>query len=940
MKKAVGKFPYKSFIEVTGARCHNLKNINLKLPKNKLVVISGLSGSGKSSLAFDTLYAEGQRRYVESLSAYARQFLEKLAKPDVDNISNLSPAIAIEEKAVTANPRSTVATITEIHDFMRVLFARCGTPHCPTCGRSIKGQSNDEIISDILAFKSSGIIEIFAPLVKGKKGSFKDLFLRMKKQGFSTVRLDGAVYNLDEDITLNKNKKHNVEALVDRFRPEKGRLAESLNAALNVSGGTVEISFGTTNKFYSIHHACPKCGISIGEISPRSFSFNSPYGACPECSGLGSVLSVDADLIINGGLSIDEGAVIPWFMPITTRTGRWVHAARGYYYGKLNEICAKHAIPTDVKWNNLTKKQKDVILNGGDEIEGYSSPYIGVMKQIKERFLRTESDFVREEIMRKYMRKKICPVCVGKRLKKEILAVTVAGLSIADVCEMSVSDAKDFFGKLVFSGSAAEIAAPLLKEIKARIDFLSGVGLDYITLARETGSLARGEAQRIRLATQIGSGLSGVLYVLDEPTIGLHQRDIKRLLDSIFRLRDAENSVCVVEHEETIIRAADWLIDLGPGAGINGGELIYAGPPAGIEKCAKSITGKYLRDVRKKSPPWERRSPRGFLKIKGASQYNLKNIDVDIPLGVFTCVTGVSGSGKSTLVEEILFKALRRKLYDSRDEPGQCTSIDGFEKIDKAVEIDQSPIGRTPRSNPATYTKAWDEIRGLLAQMPLSRARGYKAGQFSFNVRAGRCAACKGDGVLRVEMNFLPDVFVTCDVCRGKRYSGETLEVTFKGKNVYDILEMSISEAISFFSKHKQIQRKLNVLDEVGLGYLKLGQSATTLSGGEAQRVKLSRELSKSATGRTLYFLDEPTTGLHFADIEKLLKVLHNLVMKGNSVIVIEHNLDVIKTADWVIDLGPEGGDGGGRLIAAGTPEEIILQEASHTGKYLKKVLV
>jgi len=926
------------FIEITGARTHNLKNINLKIPKNKLVVISGISGSGKSSLAFDTLYAEGQRRYVESLSAYARQFLEQIQKPDVENITNLSPAIAIEEKGGTANPRSIVATTTEIHDFLRVLFARVGIPHCPKCGRIIRGQSVDEIISDITRTFGGKMIEILSPLVAGRKGSFKELFPRLRKQGWTRVRIDGSDYGLDEEIKLEKNKKHSIFAVVDRFKTERSRLAESLNAALNLSDGKCEVISGKENKLYSTHHACPSCNISTGEISPRSFSFNSPYGACPECSGLGTVLTVDEDLVINGNLSIGEGAVVPWFDPVTTRTHRWKHAARGYYYGKLEEAAEKYGIPTDIPWKNLSEKQKDFILYGSSRLSEYSSPYEGLVDHIKRRFSKTESDFVREEIMKKYMRKKVCPLCVGKRLKKECLSVLIEGKSIADVCEISVKEAKEFFGKLSFSGAGQKIAAPLLKEINSRLSFISGVGLDYLTLSRRTSTLSRGEAQRIRLATQIGSGLSGVLYVLDEPTIGLHQRDIMRLLMNLFQLRDTGNSVCVVEHDETIIRAADWLVDLGPGAGIHGGSVVFSGTAKQMEKDRKSVTGKYLREPLKIKIP-ERRKSRGFIRIKGAAQYNLKNIDVEIPLGVFACVTGVSGSGKSTLIEEILIKSLRQKLYGSRELPGKHREIEGFQMLDKVILIDQSPIGRTPRSNPATYTKAWDEIRSVFAEMPLARARGYKPGQFSFNVRKGRCQACVGDGVMKVEMNFLPDVYVTCDVCGGKRYNGETLEVTYKGKSIYDVLEMSVNDALLFFSAHKHIQKKLKVLDEVGLGYLKLGQSALTLSGGEAQRVKLSRELSKTATGRTLYFLDEPTTGLHFADIEKLLGVLHNLVAKGNSMIVIEHNMDIIKTADWLVDLGPEGGDKGGYVIAAGTPEEVAKNKSSYTGKYLQKGL-
>lgn len=922
-------------IVIVRARTHNLKGINLNIPKNSFVVICGLSGSGKSSLAFDTLYAEGQRRYVESLSSYARQFLEQLQKPDVESISNLSPAIAIEEKGGSANPRSTVATTTEIHDFMRVLFARAGIPHCPKCGRVIKGLSPDEIISDILSSHEGKEIELRSNVVSGKKGSFAELFLKLRKEGFASVLVDGTAMGLDGDIELDKKKKHDISVIIDRFRAGKERLTDSLNAALALSGGVCELLVGKMVKVYSVHHACVFCGLSIKDLSPRAFSFNSPYGACPECTGLGEVMTVDEDLAVNADCSLSEGALIPWFSPITTRTHRWVHAAHGYYQGKLEEACGVMKIPMGVKWNKLSKQQRDFVLHGSVPLAKSASPYKGLVTSLKERFSSTESDFVRDEIARLYMRKQICPLCSGKRLKDEILAVKIGGKSIADICDMPVSGVIKFFSELTFSGSAAKIAAPLLKEINSRLSFISGVGLDYLTLSRSTRTLSRGEAQRIRLATQIGSGLSGVLYVLDEPTIGLHQKDIHALMANLMKLKETGNSVCVVEHEEAVMLAADWIIELGPGAGALGGEVVFEGTPSQMLKSGKSLTGKYLRNPL--SVKKTKKHNKGFIRIKGASQFNLKKIDVDIPMGVLTCVTGVSGSGKSTLIEDILMNALRKKLYGGREEPGLHAGIEGFEKIDKALVIDQSPIGRTPRSNPVTYTKAWDEIRALFAAMPLARSRGYKSGQFSFNVKSGRCGACGGDGLIKVEMNFLPDVYVKCDVCEGRRYSGETLEVTFKGQNIHDVLEMSVNQAIEFFSAHKKIMSKLKMLQNVGLGYLKLGQSATTLSGGEAQRVKLSRELAKSATGRTLYFLDEPTTGLHFADIEKLLGVLHGLTAKGNTVVVIEHNMDVIKTADWVIDLGPGGGDSGGRLLFQGTPEDIVSCGRSFTGQYLKK---
>ncbi|PIV18549.1 MAG: excinuclease ABC subunit UvrA [Elusimicrobia bacterium CG03_land_8_20_14_0_80_50_18] len=922
-------------IVIVRARTHNLKGINLNIPKNSFVVICGLSGSGKSSLAFDTLYAEGQRRYVESLSSYARQFLEQLQKPDVESISNLSPAIAIEEKGGSANPRSTVATSTEIHDFMRVLFARAGIPHCPKCGRVIKGFSPDEIISDILSSHEGKEIELRSNVVSGRKGSFTDLFLKLRKEGFASLMVDGRAAELEGDIVLDKKKKHDISVIIDRFRAGKERLTDSLNAALALSGGVCELVAGKTVKTYSVHHACTRCGLSVKDLSPRAFSFNSPYGACPECTGLGEVMTVDEALAVNADLSIEEGALIPWFSPITTRTHRWVRAAAGYYQAKLDEACSIMKIPMDVKWKKLSKQQREFLLHGSLPLLKSASPYKGLAASLKERFSSTESDFVREEISRLYMRKQLCPVCLGKRLKDEILAVQIGGKSIADVCDMPVSEVIKFFSALSFSGSAAKIAAPLLKEINSRLSFISGVGLGYLTLSRSTRTLSRGEAQRIRLATQIGSGLSGVLYVLDEPTIGLHQKDIHALMLNLMKLKETGNSVIVVEHEEAVMLAADWIIELGPGAGALGGEVVFEGTPSGMLKSAKSLTGKYIRNsltVKK-----TKKQNRGFIRIKGAKQFNLKNIDADIPLGVLTCVTGVSGSGKSTLIEDILMRSLRKKLTGSREEPGSHSAIEGFEKIDKALVIDQSPIGRTPRSNPVTYTKAWDEIRALFAAMPLAKSRGYKAGQFSFNVKSGRCAACGGDGLIKVEMNFLPDVYVKCDVCEGRRYSAETLEVTFKGQSIHDVLEMSVNQAIDFFAAHKKIMSKLKMLQNVGLGYLKLGQSAVTLSGGEAQRVKLSRELAKSATGRTLYFLDEPTTGLHFADIEKLLAVLVGLTEKGNTVVVIEHNMDVIKTADWIIDLGPGGGESGGRLLFQGAPEDILSCKGSFTGQYLKE---
>ncbi|RLD16616.1 MAG: excinuclease ABC subunit UvrA [Caldiserica bacterium] len=933
------------FIYIKGARQHNLKNIELKIPKNRFVVITGLSGSGKSSLAFDTIFAEGQRRYIESLSSYARQFLKQYDKPDVDLIEGLSPTIAIQQKGVPHNPRSTVGTMTEIYDYMRVLFARIGKPYCIKCSRPIKAQSKEEIYEEIVSIKDIGKAMILAPVVEGRKGVFKELFERLRTQGFIRVRVDGYVYLLEEEITLNRNKKHTVEVVIDRVEiNEKNsrRIKDSLEVALKVGGGIVKIVSEKGKEYlFSQHYACPNCKISLKEISPRIFSFNSPYGACPECSGLGEKLEVAEDLVVpDSNLSIEDGAIKPWADPITNRRGRWKYSARNYYMGLLEDVCSYYDIPMDVPFKKLPKKFKNIIFYGSpDPIYEDGTHFEGVIRQLERRYYETESDFVKEEIMNRYMRKKVCSKCKGKRLKEESLSVKINGKDISQVSDLSIKEAKSFFKNLELSPQDKKIAEPLLKEILSRLEFLENVGLSYITLSRSASTLAGGEVQRINLATQIGSGLTGVIYVLDEPTIGLHQRDNKRLITTMKRLRDLGNTLIVVEHDEETIRSSDWIIDLGPGAGINGGEVVFTGKTEDILKCENSLTGKYLKGELKIPVRKERRKPKGYLTLKGCREHNLKNITVRFPLGVFTCITGVSGSGKSTLMEDILWKAISRKLYGSKELPGDFDGIEGLEKIDKVIKVDQSPIGKTPRSNPATYTKVFDLIRDFYSQLPLSKARGYKPGRFSFNVPGGRCEACKGDGMIKIEMHFLPDVYVTCETCKGKRFNEETLDVTYKGKNIADVLDMTVEEAIEFFYNFPKIREKLLTLWDVGLSYIKLGQPATTLSGGEAQRIKLSRELSKKATGKTLYLLDEPTTGLHFADVEKLLNVLHRLVDKGNTVVVIEHNMEVIKTADYIIDLGPEGGEEGGYIVGEGTPEEIVKVKGSYTGQILKKYL-
>jgi len=931
-------------IIIKGAREHNLKNIDLEIPKYKLVVITGVSGSGKSSLAFDTIYAEGQRRYVESLSAYARQFLGRMEKPDVDAVEGLSPAISIDQKGVPRNPRSTVGTITEIYDYLRLLFARIGVPHCPKCGRKIEKQTVDQMVDRILSLPDGLRIQILSPVVRGRKGEFKNLFLELRKEGFLRVRVDGLVLWLEEEINLDKAKKHDVDVIVDRLvvkKENESRIYDSLEQALRLSKGlALVLTEDGKEILLSERFACPYCDVSLPEIEPRLFSFNSPYGACPACDGLGVKIEFAPDLVVDEELSIREGAIRPW------RGSRYEE----FYIKKLEVLAERYGFSLDVPFKKLPEKAQEIILYGSDEVlpfkyytrrgiyeyEGY---FEGVITQLERRYRETESESIKEEL-EKFMRFTPCPVCKGARLKEEALAVKIAGKNIYELTLMSIRELKSFFEKLELDERSRLIARLPIKEIVSRLEFLLNVGVDYLTLARPGYTLSGGEVQRIRLATQIGSGLTGVLYVLDEPTIGLHPRDTERLLNMLEKLRDIGNTLIVVEHDELTIRRADHIIELGPGAGVHGGKVVAQGTLDELLKNRSSLTGSYLSGRKRiPIPPFRRKPGKRKLVIRGARQYNLKNIDVVIPLGLFVCITGVSGAGKSTLVYEILYKALARKLYRSPELPGEHDAIEGLEYIDKVVVIDQSPIGRTPRSNPATYTGAFTPIREFFASLPESKIRGYTPGRFSFNVRGGRCEACQGQGVIKIEMQFLPDVYITCDVCKGKRYNRETLEIKYKGKDISDVLEMTVDEALEFFSNIPSIRRKLRLLSDVGLGYIKLGQPAPTLSGGEAQRVKLAAELSKKATGKTLYILDEPTTGLHFADIEKLIKVLQRLVEGGNTVLVIEHNLEVIKVADYVIDLGPEGGEKGGYIVVSGTPEEVALCDNSYTGKFLRKIL-
>lgn len=933
-------------IEVKGARVHNLKNIDVTLPRDQLVVLTGLSGSGKSSLAFDTIYAEGQRRYVESLSAYARQFLGQMDKPDVDAIEGLSPAISIDQKTTSRNPRSTVGTVTEIYDYLRLLYARIGHPICPNHGIEIASQTVEQMVDRIMAYPERTRLQVLAPVVSGKKGRHVKLLDDIKKQGFVRVRIDGEMLDLGEEIELDKNKKHSIDIVVDRIVIKDGiepRLADSLETALKLADGRVVIDvIGEEELLFSEHLACPICGFSIDKLEPRMFSFNSPFGACPECDGLGAKLEVDPSLVIpDASLTLNEGAIAPW-EPISSQ----------YYPQLLKAVCEHFGIDMDTPVKDLPKHQMEIILYGsGNEriyfhyendfgqVRDNMIQFEGVLNNIERRYRETSSDFTREQ-MERYMAQQPCPKCKGYRLKPESLAVKVGGKHISEVTDYSIADARSFFAHLELTEKEQAIARLILREIESRLGFLVNVGLDYLTLSRSAGTLSGGEAQRIRLATQIGSRLTGVLYILDEPSIGLHQRDNDRLIATLRQMADIGNTLIVVEHDEDTMLAADYLIDIGPGAGVHGGKVVAAGTPREVMKNPDSLTGQYLSGKKFIPVPPERRKGDGrFVEIRGAKENNLKNINVKFPLGLFIAVTGVSGSGKSTLVNEILHKALAQKLQRAKAKPGTYKEIKGIEHLDKVIDIDQSPIGRTPRSNPATYTGVFDDIRDVFASTNEAKIRGYKKGRFSFNVKGGRCEACHGDGIIKIEMHFLPDVYVPCEVCHGKRYNRETLEVQYKGKNIADVLDMTVEDAISFFENIPKIRRKLQTIADVGLGYVKLGQPATTLSGGEAQRVKLASELHRRSTGRSFYILDEPTTGLHVHDIAKLLDVLQRLVENGDTVLVIEHNLDVIKTADYIIDLGPEGGDGGGTVVATGTPEKVAEHPTSYTGKYLKPVL-
>jgi excinuclease ABC subunit A len=932
-------------IVVRGAREHNLKNIDVEIPRDKLVVITGLSGSGKSSLAFDTIYAEGQRRYVESLSAYARQFLGLMEKPDVDQIDGLSPAISIDQKSSSRNPRSTVGTVTEIYDYMRLLWARIGVPHCPICGREVLRQTSGQIVDQIMGLPEKTRIMILAPIVDDKKGEHRGVAADLKKAGFSRLRIDGTVHDIDEFPELDKQRKHTIEAVVDRVvvDPEsRQRLNDSVEQALGLAEGVVNIYQADEDKTrsFSEHYACPvHREISLPEIAPRNFSFNSPHGACPHCTGLGTRLEVDPELVIpNRRLTIAEGAIRPW-----SRT-----TARVTWYTRLIEAAAKQfGFSIDVPVSQMKPSDLKIVLYGAGEeqikMRGsggrvYNVSYEGVIPNLERRYHETDSDFVRREIG-KFMAERECPVCHGKRLKPEILAVTIADKSIVDVTTLSIGAAGEFFNGLQLSNRDATIARQILKEIRARLSFLDDVGLSYLTLDRSANTLAGGEAQRIRLATQIGSSLMGVLYILDEPSIGLHQRDNDRLIATLERLRNLGNTVIVVEHDEDTMFAADWLIDIGPRAGEHGGEVVSAGTPDQVAADPKSLTGQYLSGTKQLAMPVRRRKGTGkTLTIRNAREHNLQGIDVHIPLGKFVSVTGVSGSGKSSLINDILAKKLAQVFHRAGDVPGKHDDIEGMKNLDKVISVDQSPIGRTPRSNPATYTGVFGDIRELFASTPEAKLRGYKGGRFSFNVKGGRCEVCKGDGIIKIEMHFLPDVYVTCDECKGRRYNREALEIHYKGKDISEVLDMTVEEAVEFFENIPAIRRKIETLNSVGLGYIKLGQPATTLSGGEAQRIKLATELARRSTGKTLYILDEPTTGLHFEDVRRLLEVLNALVDSGNTVLVIEHNLDIIKSADWLIDMGPEGGQGGGTIIAQGTPEEVAKSPQSHTGKYLARI--
>ncbi|MEV2292061.1 excinuclease ABC subunit UvrA [Paenibacillus larvae] len=933
-------------IVIKGARAHNLKNIDVIIPRDKFVVLTGLSGSGKSSLAFDTIYAEGQRRYVESLSAYARQFLGQMDKPDMDSIEGLSPAISIDQKTTSRNPRSTVGTVTEIYDYLRLLFARIGHPHCPVHGTEITSQTIEQMVDRIMEYPERTKLQILAPIVSGRKGEHTKLFADIQKQGYVRVRVDGEVMDVSDKISLEKNKKHTIEVVVDRIvvKPDiETRLADSLETALNLAGGRVIVDMMEQEELlFSQNLACPICGFSIDDLAPRMFSFNSPFGACPECDGLGSQMIVDPDLLVpNKNKTIEDGAF-----------ETWAGSTSNYYPQFLKAVCTHYNIPTDIPVSELTDEQMKILLygTGGEKVRfryendfGVTKdalvPFEGIVRNLERRYRDTYSDGIREHI-EGYMSTKPCPKCKGQRLKPETLAVTINGKNIAHATSLSIGEAQKWFESLELSDRELAIARLILKEIRSRLGFLVNVGLDYLTLHRSAGTLSGGEAQRIRLATQIGSSLMGVLYILDEPSIGLHQRDNTRLIQTLEHMRNLGNTLIVVEHDEDTMLAADYIIDIGPGAGIHGGQVVSQGTPEEVMKDEKSLTGQYLSGRKFIAVPAARRKPNGkWIELKGAKENNLRNVNVKVPLGVFTCVTGVSGSGKSTLINEILYKTLARELNGAKTRPGEFKEIKGLEHVDKVIDIDQSPIGRTPRSNPATYTGVFDDIRDVFANTTEAKVRGYKKGRFSFNVKGGRCEACRGDGIIKIEMHFLPDVYVPCEVCKGKRYNRETLEVKYKGMNISDILDMTIEDACEFFKNIPKIQRKLQTILDVGLGYMKLGQPATTLSGGEAQRVKLASELYRRSTGKTIYILDEPTTGLHIDDIDRLLKVLHRLVENGDTVLVIEHNLDVIKTADYLIDLGPEGGNRGGTIVATGTPEDVVQVEGSYTGQYLSPIL-
>jgi len=938
----------KEYIRIRGANEHNLKNVSLNIPRNELVVLTGLSGSGKSSLAFDTIYAEGQRRYMESLSSYARQFLGQMEKPDVESIEGLPPAISIDQKSTNRNPRSTVGTVTEIYDYFRLLYARVGIPHCPKCGRKIERQTVDQMVDQIMELSENSKIQILAPVVRGRKGTHAKLLEHARGSGYVRVRIDGNLYDLSEDIDLEKNIKHNIDIIIDRLVVKEGitkRLTDSVESALKLSDGLMDVDvIGGKPLSFSQHFACPDCGISIAEIEPRSFSFNNPFGACPECYGLGYKMEFDEDLIIpDKSLSINEGAITVMGWQSSTDKGSFTRAI-------LEALAKEYNFSLDTPYEKLKPEIREILINGtngrevsvryiGQRGEGnYHIAFEGIIRNVERRYRETSSDITKQEY-ETFMRITPCSACHGQRLKPEALAVTIADKNIWEVTNMPIEKLQRFLRHMTLTKYQERIGHQVLKEINARVGFLVDVGLNYLTLARATGSLSGGEAQRIRLATQIGSGLVGVAYILDEPSIGLHQRDNGKLLGTLKNLRDLGNSVIVVEHDEETMRAADYIIDIGPGAGERGGHVIAEGTAEDIMKNPESITGAYLSGRLCIPVPAERKKPKGWLKILGAKENNLKNIDVRIPLGVFTCVTGVSGSGKSSLINEILYKTLARKLNHARTIPGKFKGIEGLEQVDKVIDIDQSPIGRTPRSNPATYTGVFDLIRDLFASTADAKARGYKKGRFSFNVKGGRCEACGGDGILKIEMHFLPDVYVPCEVCKGRRYNRETLEVKYKGKNIYDVLNMTVEEALEFFKNVPSIRRKIETLNDVGLSYIRLGQPSTELSGGEAQRIKLAAELSRRSTGKTVYILDEPTTGLHFADVSKLIEILNRLVEDGNTVVVIEHNLDVIKTADYIIDLGPEGGDKGGTIVARGTPESVAKNPKSYTGQYIKDLL-